>query len=422
MKKHIFVMLLLLGAIFTLTGSTGESQSTVEISRLDFENADIRQVIKTLSEIGDRNIILDKSIEGECTIFLKDISWESALIAVLNMNDLIGYEDNGFIKVLPRQSYEAQITALEDKIENEQMKRRLIEPEQVRVIKIHNARAEDVKATIDPLLGEQDKPSVDIRTNSLVFTASDSSLAVIEDIIRDLDTETRQVSIEVKMVTVDSGSLTELGVNWSAIKEGNSAEQNAIVVEDEETQKLLVGKYTGSVSNVALEVALATLIDTNKGEIVSRPHVTTQDNETAVIQSGQQIPKLTYDEARNLVTEMIDATTRLEVTPHILSDDRILLDVHAQRKSGEASGMGVTINEEVAEVKMITSNGETAVIGGLRQTDDTKQESGIPILQDIPLIGQLFKYTKVETTKTDLIIFITPNIVEPVSSRKLSEE
>ncbi|MBN1294489.1 MAG: hypothetical protein JXB48_21810 [Candidatus Latescibacteria bacterium] len=425
MKKHIWVMLLLSGAMLISTFISAESQSakgfSVEISRLDFENADIRQVIKTLSEIGDRNIILDKSIEGECTIFLKDITWESALIAVLNMNDLVGYEDNGLIKVLPRTSYEKQIDDLEEKIKNEKMQKRLIEPEQVRVIKIHNARAEDIKETLDPLLGEQDKPSVDLRTNSLVFTASDSSLAVIEDIVKDLDTETKQVSIEVKMVTVDSGSLTEIGVNWSAIKEGNSGEQSTIAIDDEDQSKLLVGKYSGTISNVALEMALATLIDTNKGEIVSRPHVTTQDNEPAVIQSGQQIPKLTYDEARNLVTEMIDATTRLQVTPHILTDDRILLDVHAQRRSGEAVGMGVTINEEVADVKMITSNGETAVIGGLRQMNDSKRESGIPILQDVPLIGQLFKYTKIETIKKDLIIFITPNIVESVSSHNLEK-
>ena len=417
MKKHTVFIPVLLGVLLLISYTSGECQTSVglsvEISRLDFENADIRQVIKTLSEIGDRNIILDKTIEGECTIFLRDVTWESALIAVMNMNDLVGYEDNGFIKVLPRENYENQIAALEEKLKNERMEKRLYEPEQVRVIKIHHARAEDIKTTLDPLLGDEDKPSVDLRTNSLVFTASDSSLVVIEDIINDLDTETKQVSIEVKMVTVDSGFLTELGVNWSAIKEGNSGRQNTI----SEEEKLLIGRYTGKISNIALEVALATLIDKNKAEIVSRPHITTQDNEPANISAGKQIPIVTYDQARNTVIELIDASTTLTVTPHILTDDRILLDVISARKSGEGVGIGLVINEEQAQVKMITSDGETAVIGGLRQMQDSKRDSGIPILQDIPLVGQLFKYTKIEVKKTDLIIFITPNIITAVDTQ-----
>ena len=103
MKKHTVFIPVLLGVLLLIPCNSGECQTSeglsVEISRLDFENADIRQVIKTLSEIGDRNIILDKTIEGECTIFLRDVTWESALIAVMNMNNLVGYEDNGFIKV-----------------------------------------------------------------------------------------------------------------------------------------------------------------------------------------------------------------------------------------------------------------------------------------------------------------------------------
>jgi len=100
----------------------------------------------------------------------------------------------------------------------------------------------------------------------------------------------------------------------------------------------------------------------------------------------------------------------------VLTDERILLDVVAARRSGEAAGMGVTVNEEMADVRMITSDGETAVIGGLRNVQDTKLDTGIPVLQDIPLIGQLFKYSKIENTKTDLIIFITPHIIQKIDT------
>ncbi len=386
-----------------------DNTAGIMISRLDFEKADLRQVMKTLSEVGKRNIILDKAVTGECTIYLRDISWREALVAVMKMNDLVAYEDRGFIKVLRREDYDLQQNKLRERLQVERRQ----EPLKVQVIKIHHANARDIKTTLDPLLGKQDAPSVDLRTNSLVFTVSDSSYAVIRDIVSMLDTETRQVSIEVKMVTVDSNSLSELGINWTATRNGNSASQSAITSED----KLLNVKWSSTVSDAIISANLATLIDKNKAEIVSRPHVTTQDNEPATIKTGSQVPIITYDEARNSVIELVDATTALVVTPHILTDDRILLEINASRKSAEGVGIGLRINEELAEVKMLTSNGETAVIGGMRQIQDSKQETGIPILQDIPLLGQLFRYTKRENKKSDLIIFITPRIVGNVDSQ-----
>ena len=230
----------------------------------------------------------------------------------------------------------------------------------------------DIKRTLDPLLGEEDQPSVDMRTNSLVFTATDSSLAVIDEIVQDLDTETNQVSIEVKMVSVDSNVLTEIGVNWMAQDGGNQGIQDTILEED----KLFLGKYSGTIDNTILEATVAALIDKNKAEIVSRPHITTQDNEPANISSGKEVPIVTYDEARNTVIEFADASTELTVTPHILTEDRILLDVDAARRTAEGVGVGLQINEEQAKVKMIVTNGQTAVIGGLRPTTGFKSEQG----------------------------------------------
>ncbi len=416
MKRHKLVILLLIAlqVLFlpNLTMGQALEKNTIEISRLDFENADIRQVMKTLSEIGNRNIIVDKAIEGECTIYLRDVSWKEALVAVLKMNDLVGYEDMGLIKVMRSEDYIAQQNALKEEKRKLILALKLEESVSVHVMKIHNARAEDIKTTLDPLLGENDRPAVDVRTNSLVFTVNDSSFAVISDIVEELDTETRQVSIEVKMVTVDAASVTEFGINWSAIKDGNMGSQVTIGEKD----KLLVGTYAGKISGAALNATLATLIDKNQAEIVSRPHITTQDNESASISSGQQVPIITYDEARNTIINLVPAITKLTVTPHILSDDRILIEVSAQRSSAEGVGLGLKINEELADVKMIVSDDETAVIGGMRQQQESEHEAGIPILQDIPLLGHIFKYTKRENKITDLIIFITPHIIRKIES------
>ena len=414
-NKHIIIFLIVLICAVFLSGSSFSvvpDAPPIKISKLDFEGAEIRQIMKTLSEIGDRNIIVDKNIVETCTIYLSDVTWKEAFLAVLKVNDLVAYRDGGFIKVIKAEDFQAQIDALKER----ERLAKMIKPASVRVVKIHNARAEDIKATLDPLLSAEDQPSVDLRTNSLVFTVSDSSLAVINQIIEELDTETRQVSIEVKMVTVDASSMTELGINWSALQEGDASTSITQTTIGEEG-KLLVGKYAGSAGKMDILATLSSLIDRNKAEIISRPLVVTQDNEPASISSGQEVPYITYDEARNTVIELFPASTELVVTPHILSEDRILLDINASRRTAEGVGIGLKINEEQAQVKMITSNGETAVIGGMRQIHESKTDSGIPILQDIPLIGQIFKYSKRETKKTDLVIFITPRIVETVRTQ-----
>ena len=411
MKNNNLIIILIM-ALITAVISSGSGfcavpeAPSITISKLDFEDAEIRQIMKTLSEIGKQNVIINKNITETCSIYLSDVTWKEAFLAVLKMNDLVAYMDNGFIRVIKYEDFANQMLILS---ETERLEK-IAQPAIVRVIKIHNARAEDIKTTLDPLMSPEDQPSVDLRTNSLVFTVSDSTLALVTQIIDELDTETKQVSIEVKMVTVDSNSMTELGINWSALNDNSSITQTTIGEEG----KLLMGKYSGTAGATDILATISSLIDQNKAEIVSRPHVTTQDNEPANISSGQELPVVTYDEARNTVIELIQASTELTVTPHILSEDRILLDVQATRRTAEGVGVGLKINEEQAQVKMITSNGATAVIGGMRQMHESETESGIPILQDIPLIGQAFKYSKREMKKSDLIIFITPRIVETV--------
>ena len=409
-KNSLFIIIFLIVIVTISLSSSGFCVVTdpldILIPKLDIENAEIRQIMKTLSVIGNQNIIVDNAITETCSIYLSNVTWKEAFLAILKMNDLVAYSDGKFIKVLKLEDYEAQMSAIREKERIE----KITKPASVSVVKINNARAEDIKTTIDPLLSEEDQPAVDLRTNSLVFTVSDSSLAVINQIIGELDTETRQVSIEVKMVTVNSNSMTELGINWSAMNGGKSIVQKTIGSEN----KLLVADYAGAAGGTDILATISSLIEENQAEVVSRPHITTQDNEPAVISSGQQVPYVTFDESRNTVVELIDASTELTVTPHILSDDRILIDINVSRRSAEGVGIGLRISDETAQVKMITSNGATAVIGGLRQMNETEQESGIPILQDIPLIGQIFKYTKREIRNTDLIIFITPRIVESV--------
>jgi type IV pilus assembly protein PilQ len=127
---------------------------------------------------------------------------------------------------------------------------------------------------------------------------------------------------------------------------------------------------------------------------------------------GQEIPMKTLDEAGNVITEMVQVGTQLTVTPHITSEGQILLELEPERSSYEVDpGAGIIINTQRARTSVVVKDGQTAVIGGMTIKDTKKTEKGLPILQDIPLLGNLFKYQRNEVTKKDLIIFVTPHIV-----------
>jgi type IV pilus assembly protein PilQ len=154
------------------------------------------------------------------------------------------------------------------------------------------------------------------------------------------------------------------------------------------------------------------LFTDNKGEIVAQPQVTTMDNKSARIFMGQQIPVKYLDEAGNTVVKMIDAGTELVVKPHISGDGRILMELNPKKESYTLQEGIPVINEQSASTNVAVNNGETVVIAGLTSNESINGESGIPVLKDIPLIGNLFKKASKTVDKKDLIIFVTPHIVD----------
>lgn len=406
----VLTAIVLFSFIISDTVHTSDEEE-IYISQLNFENAEIASVFSALADIGDRNIIIDSDVAGKVTITLKNLTWREAFLAVLSASDLTAYEEMGFIKVMTQAKFNTKLQQIRE--QEEALVR--FKPKNHIVIPIHNATAQEIKNSIDPLIiNEADRPTVDVRTNSLIFTASDSLINLVKPIIAKLDVEVRQVAIEVRMLRVDSSSLWELGVNWRASKEGGSVRQRTFKADQVELdKKLLLLDITESLrSGVSIDAKIQSMVEENKAEIVAVPHITTLDNTPATISSGKRIPIITFDEARNTIVNLEEALTSLTVTPHVLSEERIQLDIMAQRTSAEGTGLGTVFTTELAENTVVVSNGETAVIGGMRTRTQTKQFTGIPILQSIPLIGMFFRYTKSETREMDLIIFLTPNIVE----------
>jgi type IV pilus secretin PilQ/predicted competence protein len=267
-------------------------------------------------------------------------------------------------------------------------------------------------------LSQRGSADTDDRTNSLVIRDIPENIDKVKQLVETLDKETDQIKIAAKLLEVESGSVTELGLDWSMISRKSAQLLNGDKTEGSYTQT------TNKVSDPAAEFTFATvqgefdiegvisaLVTSNKGKIIAHPEITTVDNREAFIQMGQRIPIKQFDEAGNVVIEFEEVGTILRVVPHITAENRILLKLKPERSSYTFDANGVIINTNNAETNVVVENGQTAVIGGLTTQVESKSHSGIPILKDIPLLGYLFRHTRTEVTNRDLVIFVTPTIV-----------
>ena len=162
----------------------------------------------------------------------------------------------------------------------------------------------------------------------------------------------------------------------------------------------------------SVDALVEAIVESGKGKIVAHPEITTVENRQARIQMGQKVPIKQFDESGNVVIKFEEIGTILQVTPHITAENQILLYMKPERSTFEFEAAGVVINTNNAETNVIVNNGQTAVIGGLTTQDEVESEIGVPLLKDIPLIGRLFKYSQKSTESRDLVIFVTPTIVD----------
>ncbi|MBU1751672.1 MAG: type II and III secretion system protein [Chloroflexi bacterium] len=161
-----------------------------------------------------------------------------------------------------------------------------------------------------------------------------------------------------------------------------------------------------------MQRAHRTRVSDGKGKIIAHPEITTLDNTEARIQMGQKVPVKQFDESGNVVIKFEEVGTILVVTPHITAENQVLMYLKPERSTYQFDPNGVIINTNNAETRVIVENGQTAVIGGLTTQDEVESVIGVPLLKDIPVLGMLFRFRQVRTENRDLVIFVTPSIVE----------
>jgi type IV pilus secretin PilQ/predicted competence protein len=385
-----------------------------KISALNFQNADMQSVLSFLADYGGVNIVSSPAVDVSVTLSLQDVTWRQALDILLKTYSLSGVEENGYIRVLPTPEF-LQEQALLEKRRAEQI---AMVPLETAVIPVKHGTAGDMVKSIRQVVSQRGTIDTDERTNSVVIRDTPEHIEKVKRLVETLDKETHQIKISSQLLEVESGSMTELGIDWSLasrrsaqLLDGDKSEgsfsQTANLVSDP------TASYTFATvqGDFDIEGAISALCSSNKGKIIAHPEITTVDNREAFIQMGQKVPIKQFDEAGNVVIQFEEVGTILRVTPHVTSENRILLRLKPERSSYTIDVAGVIINTNNAETNVVVENGQTAVIGGLTTQTETKIRTGIPILKDVPLLGYLFRYTRTEVTDRDLVIFVTPTIV-----------
>lgn len=388
---------------------------------LDVQGAEVQTVLRSLSEFSGKNIVASKEVKGQVTMRLRNVPWRHALDILLRAQAL-GMVEKG----------QTIVVSNVETLRKEEMERRTAEraqeellPLETRIIPISYANAEEMSKAVEKTLTKRGHIEVDKRTNALLVTDISDRLDQCEGMVRSLDTRTPQVEIVARLVDVDVSATRDLGIRWGLhnVDLGDAGVSENFDVNAADVTNPAGVVRVGTVKPFgSIEATLQALETQNKANIISNPRITTVNNREASVVVGKQIPLIVQDFAGNAVTQMTTIGIKLNVTPHINVGNKITMDVHPEVSDLAAQATvqgGIIINTTMADTRVMVNDGETAVIGGLIRSNESSTKRGVPVLMDIPLLGNLFRSTSTTTAKRELLIFVTPKILgdETASTR-----
>jgi type IV pilus assembly protein PilQ len=415
---------------------------TGEKIAIDFFDTDIRNVFKIIAEISGKNFAIDPAVTGKISLTLeKPVPWDQVLDMVLRMNGLDKVEEGDIVRIatvaqLQKEQEAQKNLMIAEKASQAQMVE--LEPLVTAYLPINYAKAADeMKPHLDGLLTPgRGTLTVDARTNQLIMTDVPAKIRKAKEIIQKLDRVTPQVVIEAKIVEASTDFSRDLGVTWdtsggiqgSDARAGIGPQKGFDVLNGTYGWNAAVNFPITSSNNgqiginftkiagtpLVINARLYAMEQNNQGRIVSSPKILTLDNKEAFIEQGVEVgytEKGRTDEVPSVKFKKV--TLNLKVTPHVTLDNRISMKIELVKDDILSYYQGVpTINTKKAATELLVDDGDTLVIGGITKTSEKESESGVPGLAKIPLLGWLFKTKSDTRTNEELLIFMTPRIVQ----------
>jgi len=421
----------------------------------NFQDIPVRSVLQLIADVSDLNIVVADTVGGNLTLRLTNVPWDQALDIVMDARNLDKRHNGNVIWIAPT----AEIAAREQQLLQALNDRRILEPLQTVLIPISYAKATELAALIVEssnsvdteygLLSERGSVTTDERTNTLLVTDTPEKIVEIQKLVTDLDYAVRQVQIESRIVIANSDFAHELGVRFGVtyLHDGSNvgviaADGAAADIVNPRINPRDDGLYdipsypnryqvnmpasaqaaTLGMSFLSgdwlLDLELSALESEGEGEVISTPRVVTANQAEAFIQQGVEIPYQQASSSGATNVQYKEAVLELKVTPLITPDNRIQLDLAIKQDTvgeifqGELGAEIPSIDTRELNTTVLVANGDTVVLGGIFQDERKSNEDKVPWLGDIPGLGYLFRTRSNSTKKRELLIFVTPSIVE----------
>ncbi len=418
---------------------------------LDFKDADIHNILRLLAEVGGVNIVTGDDVSGQVTIRMRNVPWDQALDVILQAKGLGMVRRGNLIRVAPLETLEKEREAAIARAKQ----REQLAPLETRLVPVSYATAEDLQPRVRELLSGRGTVSVDERTNVLIVRDIVENLDDVEELVRTLDTQTPQVLVEARIVEATSQYTRDVGIQWGGDVTMGTATGNPTGLEfpssigvagggyDQQTPTQGLSPFTSTVNPSNFAVNLPAITGTGQGgalgltfgsiggnvnlsvrlsaaeasgvvRIISSPRILTLDNHEAHIAQGTLIP-YSQVSAQGVQTAFQEAKLELQVRPHVTADGSVAMHVKVTRDEPDFTRTSArgdpTILKREAETDLLIPDGNTAVIGGIYTRNTGRNVDQVPFFGDIPILGVLFQRRRVRDDRNELLIFLTPRIV-----------
>jgi type IV pilus assembly protein PilQ len=422
-----------------LAAQTAEKKYTGEKIALDFFDTDIQNVFRILREISGKNFAIDKNVTGKVTLTLeKPAPWDQVLDLVLKMNQLGMVMEGDVIRIATLSTL-----AQEEKLKQAQLKASqqaqqqavALEPLYTEYIPISYSNANtEVLPHVQAILTEgRGKANVDTRNNQIIITDTAEKIQQAKQIVEKIDMVTPQVIIETRIVEANSNFTREIGVNLAATlgtfdvpyTSSWKAGPTTFITDTISEDLLPTGVFTASFSKISgtnfnIDAVLAAAEVDGKTNIISAPKIVTLDNKKARIKQGFEVPYIERDSSGEETVKFRDIDLLLEVTPTVTPDNRISMLIFVTKNDiYRETDLGPALSTNETNTEIIVDDSSTIVIGGIIKSTVNWSERGVPGLRSIGILGWLFKNQKETDDKNELLIFLTPRIVQ-LEQKRLS--